>query len=102
MRRTLHAGLALAVLDSDSSWAETVTLPGIGSASGSGQGSATDVQWGGYVSANLAWQFSQRWNLTGGVQYQNLGVYRHTFGGRGVEVDLSKSIFVTIGLGYNF
>lgn len=99
---SLSGGLAFAVLDSDASWAETVTLPGIGGASGSGSGSATDIRWGGYVSGNLAWQFSERWNLTGGVQYQNLGTYRHTFGGRGVEVDLSNSIFVTIGVGYSF
>lgn len=35
-------------------------------------------------------------------QYQNLGTYQHSFGGRQVEVDLRNSIFVTLGLGYSF
>jgi len=38
----------------------------------------------------------------GGVQYQNLGIYRHNFGARQAEVDLSNSIFVTIGISRTF
>jgi len=42
------------------------------------------------------------WSVVGGVQYQNLGIYRHNFGARQAEVDLSNSIFVTIGISRTF
>ncbi|MBI3879466.1 MAG: hypothetical protein HY301_05310 [Verrucomicrobia bacterium] len=99
---TLSGGLAVGILDGRASWNETVTLAPLGSATSAGHGSHTAVLWGGYAGANVAWQFKERWSLIGGAQFQTLGTYRHNFGGRGVEVDLGESIFVTLGLGYSF
>jgi long-subunit fatty acid transport protein len=58
--------------------------------------------WGGYVSANVSWQLDESWSVMGGVQYQNLGTYRHSFNGQQVELDLSNSFFIAVGLGYSF
>jgi len=57
---------------------------------------------GWYAGANLAWQISEKWSAIAGVQFQDVGTYDHSFGGRDVELNLSSSIFVTLGIGYSF
>jgi len=96
-RVSLSAGVAVGLVDADVSWKETF---GLASISGSGH----DQDWliGGYAGANIAWDFSERWSALAGVQYQYLGTYDHAFGGRRVELDLSSSIFVTVGVGFRF
>ncbi len=95
------AGLALALLNNEASWDETLTTP---SANYAFAGKGHDDEWlaGGYVAANLSYQINPRWNATVGVQYQNLGTYEHAIAGRKVEIDLGSSIFLTFGVGYNF
>jgi len=94
---SLSAGLAVGLLDADAAWSQTS-----GNATVSGSGSDSDVLWGGYASAVLTWYLSERWSVVGGAQFQSLGNYEHSFGGRKVEVDLSNSWFVTLGLSYKF
>jgi hypothetical protein len=96
-RVSLGVGLALGIVNADVSWREMV-----GTTSFSGSGHDEDLLLGGYVSANIAWDFAERWSAVAGVQYQHLGTYQHAFGGRQVELDLSSSIFVTVGLGFRF
>jgi hypothetical protein len=96
-RVSLSAGLALGLVNADVSWKETVGTTGI-----SASGQDDEFLIGGYAAANIAWDFSERWSAVAGVQYQGLGDYKHTFGGRRVELDLSSSIFVTVGLGFRF
>ncbi len=98
----LSGGLAVAVADGSASWTETASLAGGGTMVGSGGGSDLGLLWGGYLSAQVAWQLSERWSAEGGVQYQYLGTYEHNFGGQAIQLDLSKSMFITIGLGYSF
>lgn len=99
----LSGGLAVAWLDGTASWSENVSVTGgAWTASGSGRGQDVGMIWGGYVGAAVAWQLSDQWSAVGGVQYQNLGTYRKSFGGRQVEVDFQNSIFVTLGLTYCF
>jgi len=99
----LSGGLAVGVLNGDASWHETLTLPGGGgSVSSSGSGSDTQLLWGYYVGLQAAYQFNDRWGVEAGVQFQDLGVYDHNFGGRTLELDLSKSIFLHAGISYSF
>ena len=95
-------GLAAALLDGSASRKETASLAGGGTMVSSGGGSDFGLLWGGYLSAKVSWQLSERWSAEGGVQYQYLGTYEHNFGGQVVQLDLSKSMFITIGLGYSF
>jgi len=95
-------GLAAALVDGSMSWNETASLAGGGTMVGSGGGSDLGLLCGGYLSAQLSWQLSEHWSAEGGVQYQCLGTYEHNFGGQGMQLDLSKSVFITIGLGYSF
>jgi hypothetical protein len=99
----LSGGLAVGLLDGDASWRETLSVPGgTGSKTLHGGGSDTQLLWGYYVGLSAAYQISQHWGLEAGVQFQDLGVYDHNFGGRSVELDLSKSVFLHAGLSYSF
>ncbi|PYJ08400.1 MAG: hypothetical protein DME25_01640 [Verrucomicrobia bacterium] len=102
LQLSLSAGLAVAVINAEASWRETVSLAGHGSASLAGAGRDEGVRFGGYVGGNLLWRLNEHWNAVAGVQYQNLGTYQHAFGGREVELDLRHSIFVMVGVGYGF
>jgi YD repeat-containing protein len=95
-------GLAVGLVDGSASWSETASIAGGGTLSGSGGGNDLGLLCGGYLSANVSWQLSEHWSANGGLQYQYLGTYEHNFGGQGVQLDLSKSMFITVGLGYSF
>ena len=97
----VSGGLALGLLDSSVSWRETTALSG-GPAVNSGSGHDNELLLGGYVGANVSWRFSEHWSAVGGAQYQNLGTYNHTFGSQRVQLDLSNSVFLMLGLGYSF
>ena len=98
---SLSAGFAGALVDGSASWSETAFFAG-GTASSAGSGHDLSVLYGGYVSAAVAWEFSERWSAEGCVQFQTLSSYEHSFNGRTVEMDLSQSLFVTLGVGYKF
>ena len=90
-------GFAFGILDNSLGWRES-TLAGLTS----GSGRDASLLLGGYAGVNVSWQFSDQWSAVAGAQYQNLGTYVHTFGSQRVELDLSQSIFLTVGLGYSF
>ena len=99
----LTGGVAVGLLEGNASWKETLMLPGgAGSLTASGSGGDFSMLCGYYLGLNAAYQFTERWSVEAGVQYQNLGTYDHNFGGRMMQLDLSKSVFLTIGLGYRF
>jgi opacity protein-like surface antigen len=97
---TLHAsgGLALGLINANASWSETVA--GVYSRSGGGHNAA--MLYGFYVGADALYQINNRWGVDAGVQYQDLGIYNHDFGGESAVLDLRQSIFVKIGLSFNF
>jgi hypothetical protein len=100
---SLSGGLALGWLDNSVSWNETVNFTAGGSLpTDIGRGSDQELLCGFYLAANAYWHLSEHWSAAGSVQYQNLGTYEHTFGTRKAELDLSSSIFVSIGVSYNF
>jgi hypothetical protein len=90
----LSSGLAVGLLDGNMSWRETFTMPKGASVSHTGGGDDAELLWGGYVNLLAQYQFNERWGVEAGVQFQDLGTYNHNFGSRGVELDLSKAVFV--------
>lgn len=98
----VSAGLALGLIDANATWRETYNIPGTGTSTVSGHGTDFDVLWGGYLSGDVSYQFNERWAVEVGAQLQDLGTYRHNFDGRGVVLDLSKSVFVEAGVSYSF
>jgi hypothetical protein len=99
----LSGGLAIGLLNGNASWGEMLTTPGKSrGAITRGGGDDLSLLWGFYVGADATYQFNKHWGVDAGVQFQDLGVYDHSFGGRGVEVDLSRSLFVQVGVSYSF
>lgn len=100
---SLSGGLAVGWLDNSVSWNETVTFTsGSGLPPDIGRGSDQQFLCGFYLAANAYWRLSEHWSAAGSLQYQNLGTYDQTFGTRKAELDLSSSLFVTLGVSYNF
>jgi YD repeat-containing protein len=99
---SFSVGFGAVLVDASASWSEIVNLTGGGTMNVSGSGRSSGLLWGGYIGANLSWKLSKHWDAEAGAQYQYLGAYRHTFGGSEVELDFSKSIFVTLGISYSF
>jgi hypothetical protein len=99
---SLSGGLAVASVHGDFKFNETVSIPGVGSVASSGSGSRTDWLFGGYAGANLSYAFNKSWSAAIGAQYQNVGRFSEQVGGKRAELDLSNSIFVTVGIGYSF
>jgi hypothetical protein len=58
--------------------------------------------WGYYVGLDATYKFNNRWGADVGVQFQDLGIYSHNFGGRTAQLDLSQSIFIQVGISYSF
>ena len=98
----LSGGLAIGLLDASEAWQQTLNIPSMGSLTASGQGSDFKMLWGYYVSLDVAYQFNKRWGVEGGVQYEDIGKYAHAFSGREVDLDLSRSLFVQVGVSYSF
>ena len=99
---TLSGGFALVCVNSTFSFNETVTIPGVGSVASRASGSATDWLPGGYVAGNFSVALSESWSFVAGAQFQNVGRYTQTLKGREATMDLSKTIFVTVGVTYSF
>jgi hypothetical protein len=96
----LSAGLALAEVDSQFSYTESISVAGVPTSTGSSSHNAVLV--GGYVSGSVSYQINKYWNAFGSVQFQDLGKYTQTVNGRQAVLDLSKTTFVSVGLGFSF
>jgi len=99
---SLSGGLALAAVNSRFTFNETVTIPGFNPINSSGSGSDTGFLVGGYASGNLSYAFTSSWSAFAGVQYQHLGRFHQEVSGKQAELDLGKSLFVNIGVGFSF
>jgi len=97
----LSGGLAVGLLDDNEAWQQSLNT-GAGTFTASGQGADFRTLWGYYVSLDAAYQINKRWGVEGGVQYEDIGQYSHSFSGRTVQLDLSQSLFVQVGVSYSF
>jgi hypothetical protein len=99
----VSGGFALVYVESDFRYNETVTIPGVaGSVNNAGSGSHSGWLPGGYVAANLSVALSKKWALVAGAQFEDVGRYTQSVNEKQATLDLSKSIFVTLGLAYSF
>jgi hypothetical protein len=99
----LTGGLAVGLVHANESWKQTLVLDGTGSASTTaGGGSDTGLLWGWYAGATANYKFNEHWGVSAGVQFQDLGIYNHNFGGRTAQLDLSQSVFLEVGVSYSF
>ena len=105
---SLSLGLALLEVFSDFKFNETVSLdPSVTLATLPGEthrasGSNNDLLVGGFVAATISYALNEHFKLFSGTQFQDVGNYTHAESGKKAVLDLSQSIFVTVGFGYSF
>lgn len=99
---TLGGGFALMCVNSEFSYDETVTIPGVGSVEHRASGSGTGWLPGGYLAGAFSVAMSDAWAFVAGAQLESVGQYTQTLDGKQATLDLSKTIFVTLGLSYSF
>ena len=68
----------------------------------SGKGDDSAFLFGGYLGGQLAYEVSPGWSIAAGFQYQNLGTWQRQLGTRAVNLDLSKTKFISLSVGYSF
>ncbi len=90
------------MVDSTFSFNESTSIAGVGTFNSAGRGSRHELMAGAYVSGTLSYEFTPHTSIFTGVQFQDLGKFKQTVGGRQAQLDLSKSVFITLGLGYKF
>ena len=98
----LSGGFALMFVNSEFSFDETVTIPGVGSVEHRASGSDSDWLPGFYVAGNISVALSESWALFAGAQFEDVGHYTQTLKGQQATLDLSRSIYVTVGVSYSF
>jgi hypothetical protein len=97
---SLSGGLSLAYVLSDFNFTESIASPIATSASGGGSDSELLV--GAYISGEASYQLAQAWEVFGSVQFQYLDKYSQTESGRTAVLDMTKSLFVAVGVSYSF
>jgi hypothetical protein len=95
-------GLALGWADSDFNYSQTVTVDGVSSTTQSASGSKSELLPGWYVSGLVSYKLSEKIGVFGGVQFQGLSDQHVQAGDKEVKLDLSKSIFINVGLSFSF
>lgn len=94
----VSGGLAVGYVQSDYTWSQTAP----GGPTLRGSGSDDDVQWGGFIGATFTYAFNEHWSVDAGAQFMTLGRYTHESQGAKAELDLSKMVWFSVGLGYSF
>jgi len=100
-----NAGLAVAIVDGKYSFNESIATPDRGNFAAVGVHDETQVLLGGYAGLNLAYAFTENWSLIAGAQWQDVGKYSNTpnvNGAGSATLDLRDSIFVNVGVAWQF
>ena len=96
----ISGGLALAEVCSDFTFNEAVALTGVPPATGAG--SHSDLRVGYYAAGTVGYKINPKWGVFAGVQFQDVGKYRHEEQGRAAVLDLSRAVFVMVGANVTF
>jgi hypothetical protein len=98
----LNGGLAVVFVTSDFSYNEMVTTPDSGTIHVAGSSSSSGTQVGGYVGGQISVALGKGWGTFAGAQFQDVGTYTQRSQGQSAVLDLSKSVFVSVGISYSF
>jgi hypothetical protein len=98
----LSGGLALMYVESKFGYAESTAVTGLSSYDSAASGWREQLRAGGYAAGTFSYAINDHWSAFAGAQFQDLGKYTHTEGSRTATLDLSRAIFVSLGLSYSF
>ncbi len=102
LRLSVSGGLAVGAMFSQFAWDETVQFPGSSGIRRHASGNDSDILVGGFIGTQLGYQFNRRWSAHVGFQFESLDNFSQTVAGHKVSIDLTKSLYVTVGIGYAF
>lgn len=99
---SLSAGAVAAVVDGEFEFDHVTTVGGT-STRQTGDGSNTEVLFGGYASASLRYAINERWGVFVSGQYLGLAdCYTASARGQEIELDFTKTAFVSVGVSFSF
>jgi hypothetical protein len=98
----VSGGLAVGLMNGDLALNQTASFAGAPSISRRASSNDSDVLLGGFIGANLSYQFNERWSAGVGVQFESLGDYTQSAGGSKAKVDLGAAFHVSVGVSYSF
>ena len=99
---SFSAGFAAGVIDGEYSFDQNVTTVG-GTVRQTGSGSNTEALFGGYASATIRYAINQQWGLFVSGQYVGLAnCYEAEANGQSIELNLTRTGFVSVGVTYSF
>lgn len=98
----VSGGLAVGLMNGNLSLNQTVSFASASPLRRRASSSDSDVLLGGFLGANLSYQFNERWSASVGVQFESLGDYTQSAGGSKAKVDLGAAFHVSLGVSYSF
>jgi hypothetical protein len=112
---SLVGGLAVEIVNAGASWFQQVTVTAEGVTHQPDFGSinrSCEVMWGYYVGANATWHIDQDLDFIAGLQFQDVGTYTRNIPNqnglatsvqsRQMELNLSESLFLSLGFSFKF
>lgn len=99
---SVSGGLSVGLMNGDLALNQTLSYAGASPISRRASSSDSDVLLGGFIGANLSYQFNERWSAGVGVQFESLGDYTQSAGGGKAKVDLGAAFHVSVGVSYSF
>jgi len=95
-------GLTLAPASINYDFSETTTSAGGGTSVASGHSSKTELLYGPYVSGVLRYDFTERWGVYVGAQFQSLNDLEQSIGGRTARLDPGATAYGVVGASWRF
>jgi opacity protein-like surface antigen len=95
-------GFAAAWAHSDFSFRERVTVGSDSAVRQARKRSESEWMSGWYVGGNAFFDMGENVTLITGVQFQRLGKHRVQAGGKEASLDLTRAVFLSVGLTYTF
>lgn len=89
-------GLSLAILDVDAEWTTG------GSSPDSGGGHDAEFLSGGFLGADVYWEFGEDWHIGTGLEFEYLNRWERDFGNGTYALDFTRMYYLNIGLLHEF
>jgi hypothetical protein len=95
-------GLTLAPASINYDFSETTMSAGGGTSVASGHSSQTELLYGPYVSGMLRYDFTERWGVYVGAQFQSLNDLEQSIGARTARLDQGATVYGVMGASWRF
>jgi hypothetical protein len=95
-------GLTLAPASINYDFSETTMSVGGGTSVASGHSSQTELLYGPYVSGVLRYDFTERWGVYVGAQFQSLNDLEQSIGARTARLDQGATVYGVMGASWRF